>query len=202
MRIRRGTLMESWLVLPEAPLDAAGPDSVALLRLGCQSYRSAARYLHELPYGRNADRADFRLVLPRSAARAAPSTRSSPPSASSRGSPWSSRSGSTTWTSGTRRASAGSRRASSRSVPPDSATAIADRPPTFAGEVGNDEKVQPPRGPAGDRIGRPLRTPAHGGPGPAVSPQLSRAADRDQWDDTPCPRRWQGAGGRAAARLR
>src|SRR5215510_7093760 len=63
MRIRRGTLMESWLVLPEAPLDAAGPDSVALLRLGCQSYRSAARYLHALPYGRNADRADFRLVL-------------------------------------------------------------------------------------------------------------------------------------------
>ena len=55
--------MESWLSLPGAPLSAAGPDSEAFLRLGCDSYRSSARYLHELPYGRNADRADFRLVL-------------------------------------------------------------------------------------------------------------------------------------------
>ena len=55
--------MESWLILPDAPLDAAGPDSEAFLRVGCGSYRSAARYLHELPYGRNADRSDFRLVL-------------------------------------------------------------------------------------------------------------------------------------------
>jgi hypothetical protein len=55
--------MESWLVLPEARLDAVGPDSEAFLRAGCESYRTAARYLHELPYGRNADRADFRSVL-------------------------------------------------------------------------------------------------------------------------------------------
>jgi hypothetical protein len=55
--------MESWLILPDAPLNAVGPDSEALLRLGCDSYRSAARYLHELPYGRNADRANFRSVL-------------------------------------------------------------------------------------------------------------------------------------------
>jgi hypothetical protein len=55
--------MESWLILPEEPLNAAGPDSEAFLRMGCDSYRSAARYLHELPYGRNADREDFRLVL-------------------------------------------------------------------------------------------------------------------------------------------
>jgi hypothetical protein len=56
--------MESWPILPEAPLDPGGPCSEAFLRIGCSSYRSAARYLHELPYGRNSDRADFRLVLP------------------------------------------------------------------------------------------------------------------------------------------
>ena len=55
--------MESWSILPEALLKAAGPDSEAFLRVGCGSFRGAARYLHELPYGRNADRANFRLVL-------------------------------------------------------------------------------------------------------------------------------------------
>jgi hypothetical protein len=50
-------------MLPEAPLNAAGPDSEAFLRIGCASFRGAAQYLHELPYGRNADRANFRLVL-------------------------------------------------------------------------------------------------------------------------------------------
>jgi len=55
--------MASWPVLPAAPLGAAGPLSAAFRRAGCLSYRSAARHLHELPYGRNSDRADFRLVL-------------------------------------------------------------------------------------------------------------------------------------------
>jgi len=55
--------MESWLFLPEVPIVATGPDSEAFLRIGCASYRDAARFLHELPYGRNSDRADFRLVL-------------------------------------------------------------------------------------------------------------------------------------------
>jgi hypothetical protein len=55
--------MESWSILPEAPLNAARPDSQAFLRVGCESFRSAAKYLHELPYGRNADRTNFRLVL-------------------------------------------------------------------------------------------------------------------------------------------
>ncbi len=55
--------MESSSILPELPLNAAGPDSEAFLRVGCGSFRSAAKYLHELPYGRNADRANFRLVL-------------------------------------------------------------------------------------------------------------------------------------------
>jgi hypothetical protein len=55
--------MESWPSLPDAALDASGPHSEAFLRIGCGSYRSAARYLHELPYGRNSDRSEFRLVL-------------------------------------------------------------------------------------------------------------------------------------------
>jgi hypothetical protein len=50
-------------MLPETPLDAPGPDSEAFRQIGCVSYRNAARYLHELPYGRNSDRANFRLVL-------------------------------------------------------------------------------------------------------------------------------------------
>jgi hypothetical protein len=56
--------MQSWPFLPDAPLRTLGADSRAFLRLGCGTFRSAARYLHELPYGRNADRSDFRLVLP------------------------------------------------------------------------------------------------------------------------------------------
>jgi len=55
--------MESWHILPDAPLGAVGPDSQAFLHEGCADYRSAAKYLHELPYERNSDRADFRLVL-------------------------------------------------------------------------------------------------------------------------------------------
>jgi hypothetical protein len=55
--------MESWSILPEAPLNAPGSASEAFRLIGCGSYRSAARHLHELPYGRNADRANFQLVL-------------------------------------------------------------------------------------------------------------------------------------------
>ncbi|HLX38112.1 MAG TPA: hypothetical protein VKR29_09935 [Candidatus Binataceae bacterium] len=32
--------------------------------LGIEDYRAAARFVHQLPYGRNADRANFHLVLP------------------------------------------------------------------------------------------------------------------------------------------
>ena len=55
--------MESFSILPDAPLAAAGPDSEAIRRIGCATFRGAARWLHELPYGRNTDRAEFRLVL-------------------------------------------------------------------------------------------------------------------------------------------
>jgi hypothetical protein len=55
--------METWSALPDAPLDAAGAASEAFRGIGCASYRNAAKLLHALPYGRNSDRADFRLVL-------------------------------------------------------------------------------------------------------------------------------------------
>ena len=57
-------MMASWPALPDVPLAPRGPDSRALLARGLSRYRAAARYLHELPYGRNRDRADWRLVLP------------------------------------------------------------------------------------------------------------------------------------------
>ncbi len=55
--------MESWSVLPDVTLRPAAPISDTLRQMGCNRYRDAARYLCELPYGRNSDRADFRLVL-------------------------------------------------------------------------------------------------------------------------------------------
>ena len=55
--------MESWSVLPEKSLTAAGPDSESFLRRSINSFRSAAKHLNKLPYGRNADRANYRLVL-------------------------------------------------------------------------------------------------------------------------------------------
>lgn len=55
--------MESWSALPEAPLLSAGPYSVAFRQIGCDSLQSAARYVCNLPYGRNSDRAEFHLVL-------------------------------------------------------------------------------------------------------------------------------------------
>lgn len=56
--------MQSWLAFPDAPLSAAGSCSTALLRAGCSTIRDSARFLCELPYGRNTNRADYRLVLP------------------------------------------------------------------------------------------------------------------------------------------
>lgn len=49
--------------LPDFPLRPDGPLGQAFLRCGLNGYRSAARYVRELPYGRNTDRGDYRLVL-------------------------------------------------------------------------------------------------------------------------------------------
>lgn len=50
--------------LPAVPLDAEGEFGAAFGEVGIRDYRSAARYVGDLPYGRNADRSDYRLVLP------------------------------------------------------------------------------------------------------------------------------------------
>ncbi len=56
--------MRSWYALPEKQLAASGEASAQFLALGIDDYREAARFTNQLPYGRNADRANFRLVLP------------------------------------------------------------------------------------------------------------------------------------------
>jgi hypothetical protein len=49
--------------LPNFPLDAGRPLGREFAALGLCSYRDAARHVHSLPYGRNSDRSDWRLVL-------------------------------------------------------------------------------------------------------------------------------------------
>ena len=56
--------MRSWDVLPDHTLAAAGEVTSQFIALGITAFRSAARLLYQVPYGRKSDRADFRLVLP------------------------------------------------------------------------------------------------------------------------------------------
>jgi len=56
--------MHSWQALPDILLKPAGQITANLLARDIRSFRTAGRYLHFLPYGRNSDRANFRLVLP------------------------------------------------------------------------------------------------------------------------------------------
>lgn len=55
--------MRSWDALPERLLADRGTESAGLLARGLRHYRAAAQYLHGLPYGRNSNRSDYRLVL-------------------------------------------------------------------------------------------------------------------------------------------
>jgi hypothetical protein len=55
--------MDSWDVLPQVTLQAAGPVSTEFIARGLTDFRAAGRYLQGLPYGRTVDRADFRAVL-------------------------------------------------------------------------------------------------------------------------------------------
>ncbi|OJT26605.1 hypothetical protein BO221_00750 [Archangium sp. Cb G35] len=52
------------LALPDFPLSEHEPLAQGFLALGLRGFVDAARHVWELPYGRNSDRADFRLVLP------------------------------------------------------------------------------------------------------------------------------------------
>jgi hypothetical protein len=55
--------MHSWSALPNEPWARSGEISEAFTRLGIGDFQQAARWVHELPYGRNTDRGDFRLIL-------------------------------------------------------------------------------------------------------------------------------------------
>lgn len=55
--------MHSLDVLPESPLQPGGEVTQHFLAAGVQDFRSAARYLCQLPYGRTTRRDDCRLVL-------------------------------------------------------------------------------------------------------------------------------------------
>ena len=49
--------------LPDFALDATQPLGGRFASLGIRAYRDAARHVHLLPYDRNSDRSDWRLVL-------------------------------------------------------------------------------------------------------------------------------------------
>jgi hypothetical protein len=55
--------MESLDALPNVPLRPADGITAVFLARGAVDFRAAARYVYHLPYGRNTDRANFRLVL-------------------------------------------------------------------------------------------------------------------------------------------
>lgn len=54
----------SILHLPEFDLDPALPVTSSVIDRGVGSFQEAAEYIRDLPYGRNSDRADYRLVMP------------------------------------------------------------------------------------------------------------------------------------------
>jgi len=55
--------MDSWALLPPVALSPLGPLSAEVIACGMTDFRAVGRYLQALPYGRTADRADFRAVL-------------------------------------------------------------------------------------------------------------------------------------------
>jgi hypothetical protein len=56
-------MLTSSAALPDEELVLPGDVSAAFRERGCRTFRDAARVVWNLPYGRNADRADYRLVL-------------------------------------------------------------------------------------------------------------------------------------------
>jgi len=56
--------MQSWPALPDIPLQLGGQVAADFIARGIADFRTVGRYLHHLPYGRNTERSDFRLVLP------------------------------------------------------------------------------------------------------------------------------------------
>jgi hypothetical protein len=56
-------VVQSWLLLPDVPLKKVGKLSFDFLAQNIMDFRAAGRYLYQLPYGRNTDRSDYRLVI-------------------------------------------------------------------------------------------------------------------------------------------
>lgn len=54
----------SLLTLPDVTLGVEGELGTSFVDAGSHDYRAAARHVRDLPYGRNTDRSDYRLVLP------------------------------------------------------------------------------------------------------------------------------------------
>ncbi|MFO7865290.1 MAG: hypothetical protein R6V02_00565 [Candidatus Aminicenantes bacterium] len=55
--------MEKYSVMPDKPVDEAGPVSKKFSELGIQSFHAACRYVHELPYGYNSNREDVMILF-------------------------------------------------------------------------------------------------------------------------------------------
>jgi hypothetical protein len=55
--------MQSWEALPVVLLRPSGAITASFLARSIGDFQAAARYLHSLPYGRNTNRATYRLVL-------------------------------------------------------------------------------------------------------------------------------------------
>jgi hypothetical protein len=62
-RGEREDFVQSGSALPEAILKNVGKVSADFLLRGVTDFQAAGRYIHQLPYGRNTNRANYRLVL-------------------------------------------------------------------------------------------------------------------------------------------
>ncbi|TMW71046.1 hypothetical protein [Alteribacter natronophilus] len=49
--------------LPDFMIQSRGPVSETVLRLGFRTFHEIAAFVRDLPYGRNTDRSDYRLIL-------------------------------------------------------------------------------------------------------------------------------------------
>jgi hypothetical protein len=61
---RNEDIVQSWFMLPDIALKNVGKLSFDFLAQDIADVRAAGRYLYQLPYGRNTDRSDYRLVIP------------------------------------------------------------------------------------------------------------------------------------------
>lgn len=55
--------MDTYSVFPDSPIGSFGPVSEVFLQRGIDTFRSACRWVHELPYGYNSDRDDLMILF-------------------------------------------------------------------------------------------------------------------------------------------